>query len=78
MAESFAYLTGTHYFRPPNPPRREHRAHLTRIKKILGFDLVRLRLQWNAIHRQPSQFAWAEYDEIADICEDLQLMSRAE
>ena len=62
-----AYLYGAAYFRPPNPPRHEHREHLTKIRQELGFDVIRLRMQWNAIHRQPDRYDWDEYDEIAAI-----------
>ncbi len=68
-----AYLYGTAYFRPPNPPRSDHRRHLTKIKQELGFDLIRIRMQWNAIHRKPDFFDWDEYDEIAGICDELRL-----
>ena len=68
-----AYLYGTAYFRPPNPPRHEHREHLTKIRQELGFDVIRLRMQWNAIHRQPDRYDWDEYDEIAAICDELGL-----
>ncbi|MBN1942532.1 MAG: beta-galactosidase [Phycisphaerae bacterium] len=67
------FLYGTHYFRPPNPPRDEHRGHLTKIRQELGFDVVKLRMQWNAIHRQPDVFEWDEYDEIVAICNDVGL-----
>ena len=67
------YLYGTHYFRPPNPPRDQHRFHLKQIKQELGFDLIKLRMQWNAIHRDPGHFQWDEYDQIADICGELDL-----
>ena len=73
MHKASGYLTGTAYFRPPNPPRSEHRYHLRKIKEELGFDIVRLRLQWNAIHQKPSYFAWEEYDEIVQICEEFGL-----
>jgi beta-galactosidase len=73
MDETSSYLTGTAYFRPPNPPRSEHRYHLKKIKEELGFDIIRLRLQWNAIHQSPTHFVWEEYDEIVQICEELGL-----
>lgn len=68
-----AYLYGTHYFRPPNPPRSEHLFHLRQIKEVLKFDLVRVRMQWNAIQRLPDRCDWAEYDQIMEICGDLKL-----
>lgn len=67
------YLYGTHYFRPPNPPRQQHEFHLNKIKKELGFDMIRLRMQWNAIHRAPDHFEWDEYDEIVDVCDKIGL-----
>ena len=50
------YLYGTAYFRPPNPPRRDHRAHLMKIREGLGFDIIRVHMQWNAIHRQADHY----------------------
>jgi beta-galactosidase len=72
-APTSGYLYGTAYFRPPNPPRHEHRAHLTKIRDELNFDIIRVRMQWNAIHRRPDSFDWDEYDEIAAICDELGL-----
>lgn len=73
MTQAGAYLYGTQYFRPPNPPRHEHAFHLAKIKNELGFDIIRLRLQWNAIHRRPDHHDWSEYDEICDHCDRLGL-----
>lgn len=36
--------------------------------------MVRLRLQWNAIHCAPEAYAWEEYDEIVEICEKIGLL----
>ena len=68
-----SYPTGIAYFRPPNPPRADHAKHLSIIKHDLGFDVVRLRLQWNAIHCDPDFFDWEEYDSIVDLCESIGL-----
>ncbi|MCH2130888.1 MAG: beta-galactosidase [Pirellulaceae bacterium] len=64
---------GTCYWRPPNPPRDEHRFHLKKIKNELGFDLVYLRLLWNWHNRRPGEFLFDEVHELFDICEDLGL-----
>ena len=67
------FLYGTHYWRPPNPPRDQHRRHLDVIKGELGFDLIRCRLQWNWHHRYPDRFEFDEIHEICDVCEEIGL-----
>jgi len=64
---------GTNYWRPPNPPRNEHRLHLNKIKNELGFDLVYLRLLWNWHNRRPGEFLFDEVHEIFDICSEVGL-----
>lgn len=64
---------GTNYWRPPNPPRDQHRFHLEKIRNELGFDLVFLRLMWNWHHRRPDEFNFDEVHEIFDICADVDL-----
>jgi beta-galactosidase len=68
-----AFLYGTHYWRPPNPPREQHRYHLTKIKKELGFDLVKFRMLWNWHHREPDKFTFDEVHEMFDICDEIGL-----
>ena len=67
------YVYGTAYWRPPNPPRDQHRFHLTKIKNELGFDLVRVWSPWNWHHRRPDEFQFDELHEIFDICGELGL-----
>ena len=64
---------GTNYWRPPNPPRDQHRFHLEKIRNELGFDLIQLRLLWNWQHRQPDGFDFDEVHEIFDISQDVGL-----
>ncbi|MDP7399829.1 MAG: beta-galactosidase, partial [Lentisphaeria bacterium] len=59
---------GTNYWRPPNPPRNEHRLHLNKIRNELGFDLVYLRLLWNWHNRRPGEFLFDEVHEMFEIC----------
>ncbi len=68
---SFTY--GTHYWRPPTPPRDEHRRHLQTIKHEMGFDLVKFRMLWNWHHREPDKFDFDEVHELFDICEEVGL-----
>ncbi len=68
-----AFLYGTQYWRPPNPPRDQHRRHLEVIKGELGFDLIRCRLQWNWHHRHADKINFDEVHEICDICEEINL-----
>ena len=72
IAENVFYY-GTNYWRPPNPPREQHRFHLEKIKHELGFDTVNLRIMWNWHHRQKGEFCFGEVNEIFDICEEIDL-----
>jgi hypothetical protein len=74
LSEPATYMIGAAHFRPPNPRRSDHVGHLQKVKTELGFDIVRLRLQWNAIHHGPDRFEWDEYDAIAGICEKVGLL----
>jgi beta-galactosidase len=67
------FIYGTHYWRPPNPPRDQHRYHLTKIKNELGFNLVKFRLLWNWHHRLENKFDFAEVHEMFDICDEIGL-----
>ena len=71
MDDSFVY--GAQYFRPPNPPRSLHRAHLENIRETLGFNTVKLFAQWNVCHPSPGTFDLEELEEIACLCEELGL-----
>lgn len=73
MKKQSTFHYGTAYWRPPNPPRQQHRFHLEKIKRDLGFDLVRLHMPWNWHHRQPDQFTFDEVHEILAICDELDL-----
>ncbi len=76
--ENATFYYGAQYYRPPNPPRSQHRFHLERIKQELGFNLVKLRIQWNSVERKPGDYDIAEYDEIFDICDAIGLGVLAE
>ena len=67
------YTYGTHYWRPPTPPREQHREHLARIRNEFGFNLVKIRLLWNWHHRKPDAFQFDEVHELFDICDELGL-----
>ncbi len=73
MIQPGDFVYGTQYWRPPNPPRDQHRYHLEKIKRELGFNLVKLHLQWHWHHREPERFMFDEIHEIFDICESLDL-----
>lgn len=68
-----SFLYGSAAYRPTNPPREEFRKHLTIIKKELKFDIIRLRVQWNHINREPDQYDFGELDELIELCEELGL-----
>ncbi len=63
------FLYGTAAYRP----RCEFRKHLTIIKHDLGFDILRLRVQWNPINHQPNVYDFAELDELMDLSDELGL-----
>ncbi len=73
MKKEKIFYYGGVCFRPPNPPRSQHRSHLEMIKKELGFNVVRVWCLWNACHRDPEVFDFSEYEEIMSICDELEL-----
>lgn len=73
MEKKNIFYYGAQYFRPPNPPREQHRFHLEKIKKELGFNIVKLFWQWNSSQRVRGVFDFSEYEEIMTICDELEL-----
>lgn len=73
MKKTKVFYYGVQYFRPPNPPCGQHRFHLEKIKKDLGFNIVKIWYLWNACGRIPDRFDFSEYDEIMSICDELNL-----
>ena len=69
FSKTFVY--GSHYWRPPSPPRDMHRHHLTRIKNEMGFDLIKYRMSWSWMHREPDRFVFDEVHELFDLCDKL-------
>ena len=67
MNKTKTFHCGTNYWRPPNPPREQHRRHLEKIKNDLGFDIVNLRVIWNWHHRKAEEdrFTIPEADEMS-------------
>ncbi len=67
------FIYGAHYYRPPNPPAEQHRFHLEKISGELGFNIVKYRLQWNAIHVSPDVLKLDEIHQMFDLCDSLGL-----
>lgn len=67
------FLYGSQYYRPPNPPEDQHPYHLQRIKNELGFNVVKLRLQWNWIERVRGELYLDEVEAMLDRCDSLGL-----
>lgn len=67
------FFCGAQYFRPPNPPREQHRFHLEKIKRELGFNTVKLFWQWNSSEVVRDRFDFSEYEEILSLCDELEL-----
>jgi len=64
-----SFLYGTQYWRPPNPPEDQHEFHLTRIKKELGFNVVKIRLQWNWLERERGVLHMDEVEKMFALCD---------
>ena len=73
MHQQKTFYCGTQYFRPPNPPRDQHRFHLEKIKNELGFNIIKLFWLWNSSQRAPGAFDFSEYEEVLEICDELEL-----
>ena len=73
MKKENIFRYGTNYWRPPNPPREQHRVHLAKIKNELGFDIVNLRVMWNWHNREQDKYCFDEVHEICDICAEVGL-----
>ena len=73
MKKDNIFRYGTNYWRPPNPPRDQHRFHLDKIKNELGFDIVNLRLMWNWHNREQDKYGFDEVHEMCDICAEVGL-----
>jgi beta-galactosidase len=73
MKKQDIFYYGTQYFRPPNPPRGQHRFHLEKIKNELGFNIVKLFWQWNSCEYVKDQFDFSEYEEVLALCDELGL-----
>ena len=73
MKKKKMFYYGTQYFRPPNPPRHQHRFHLEKIKHELGFNVIKNFCQWNACSRTPGVYDFSEYEEVMLICDELEL-----
>ena len=67
------FLYGAQYFRPPNPARADHRVHLTKIRKELKFNLIKLWAMWNYCHIKEDKYDFSELEEIMNICDELEL-----
>ena len=64
-----SFIYGAQYFRPPNPVAEQHPFHIKQIAKDLGFNVVKVRLQWNTIHIAPDKLNLDEVHAILDQCE---------
>lgn len=69
------FLYGTAAYRPTSPPPEDFRKHFTCIKRQLGFDIVRLRVEWNPINRERDTFDFMALDQILDLCDELGLLA---
>ena len=61
-ADQFIY--GTHFYRPPNPPRSERREMLRTIAQHYHFNIIRVYPTWDYYHRAPDKFVFDEIEEV--------------
>jgi beta-galactosidase len=73
MIKNDCFFYGTQYYRPPNPQSDQHSFHLNRIKNELGFDLIKVFIEWSYNHTGNDKFDFKELDEIFDICDEIKL-----
>ena len=78
MIKKDEFIYGAQYFRPPNPPADQHEFHIKKIKNELGFNIVKFRLQWNAINMHKGKLELAEVHRIFDLCDRYGLSVMAE
>ncbi|MBN2292081.1 MAG: beta-galactosidase, partial [Pirellulales bacterium] len=53
--------------------RHQHRFHLEKIKKELGFNVIKNFCQWNSCSRKPGVYDFSEYEEVMSICDEFEL-----
>ncbi len=67
------FLYGTHFYRPPNPPRTRRRELLRTIAQEHHFNIIRCYPTWDYYHRGPDKFVLDEIQEIMDYCDEFGL-----
>jgi beta-galactosidase GanA len=67
------FLYGTHFYRPPNPPRGERREMLRAIAQHYHFNIIRIYPTWDYYHRAPEAFVFDEIEEVMRYCDEFGL-----
>lgn len=67
------FLYGTHFFRPPNPPRGQRRQMLETIAREYGFNIIRVYPAWVYFNPQPDRFVFDEVEEVMKYCDEFGL-----
>jgi beta-galactosidase len=68
------FIYGTHFYRPPNPPRSERREMLQTIAERFHFNIIRVYPTWDYYNRQPNQFDFTEIEEVMTYCDEFNLL----
>ena len=67
------FIYGTHFYRPPNPPRAERREMLRAIARHYHFNIIRVYPTWDYYHRAPDRFVFDEIEEVMAACDEFGL-----
>jgi beta-galactosidase len=68
-----AFIYGTHFYRPPNPPRDQRRAMLKTIAEKYRFNLIRVYPTWDYYNPAPERFEFDEIEEVMKYCDEFGL-----
>ena len=63
---------GAQYYRPPNPPRKDWRRDLERMREA-GLNTVKLWACWSWIESRPGEYDFADLDELTAYADELGL-----
>ena len=67
------FIYGTHFYRPPNPPRSERREMLRTIAQHYQFNIIRVYPTWDYYNRAPDKFVFDEIEEVMKYCDEFGL-----
>ena len=64
------FIYGTHFYRPPNPPRSERRSMLKAVAQQYRFNIIRIYTAWVYNNPEPDKFVFDELEEVMGYCDE--------